>query len=485
MRKNIVIYLNGKREEISPENSFMTTAEFLRYKKGLKGTKIVCSEGDCGACTILVSRLVDGEMTPYKSLNSCISFMYLLDRCHLITVEGVGEISHMHPVQESMLKCHGAQCGYCTPGIVCALAQMTNDLKNLNKEPTEQKVKNYLSGNLCRCTGYEPIIKAGMEVQMDKVETFESVYDENKIKTDLISLEKEVSISFEDKNIFLPDNMSDAVKYRSENNDSTLTSGATDLGVVQNKGKIDIKKSLSLNSIDQMYKVSNLDNEIVVGAKASLTAVEKSCEKDFPEFSRMLHIFASPQIKNSGTLVGNVVNASPISDTVPFLRVANAKLKLASTSGARVLDINEFIKDGYKQLDLNDTELVESITIPKTKDKFKLYKVSLRKDLDISTVTFACRYRLNGDLIEDISIAFGGVGAFVLRAYDLEKKIIGQKLSQENFKNLSMDIRKTIAPLSDHRGSDEYRFQLCENLLLRFADEVIVENGFSFSEASI
>jgi xanthine dehydrogenase small subunit len=485
MRKNIILYLNGKREEISSEHSFMTTAEFLRYKKNLTGTKVVCSEGDCGACTILVSRLEDGKMGPYKSLNSCIKFLYLLDRCHLITVEGVGQISHMHPVQESMVKCHGAQCGYCTPGIVCSLAQMTNDLKELNKSPTEQKVKNYLSGNLCRCTGYEPIIKAGMDIDMSKVETFESVYDDKTIQEDLKKLNQEVLVSYGDKSIYLPSTREKAIEYKNENEDLVITSGATDLGVVHNKGKININKTLSLNNVDSMYSVKVNENDIEFGAKVSLNTVGDTCEKYFPEFSRMLHIFASPQIKNAGTLVGNIVNASPISDTVPFLRVANAKLKISSSKKTRIIDINDFIKDGYKNLDLNKDELVESVIIPKTQDEFKLYKVSVRKDLDISTVTFACRYKLNGEKIQDIAISFGGVAAFVIRAHDLEKKAIGQPFNQQTFKDLSSQVRTIISPLSDHRGSDEYRNQLCENLLLKFCDEVIQENNFSFAGASI
>ncbi len=485
MRKNIVIYLNGSREEISAENSFMTTAEFLRYKKGLTGTKVVCSEGDCGACTILVSRFVNGKLGPYKSLNSCISFLYLLDRCHLITVEGVGEISHMHPVQESMLKCHGAQCGYCTPGIVCALAQMGNDLKNSGKIQTEKKVKNYLSGNLCRCTGYEPIIQAGMDIELDKVETFESIYDDKEIEKNLALLDAEVSISTDKKSVYLPKDFSNALEFKENNKDLIITSGATDLGVVENKGKINIQKSMTLNNIDSAYKVDDTKDFISIGAKVSLTEVENACERDFLEFSKKLHIFASPQIKNTATLVGNIINASPISDTVPFLRVAQAKLKLSSKSSSREVDINDFIKEGYKQLDLKQDEVVESVIIPKTQQKFKLYKVSIRKDLDISTVTFACRYKLNGDVLEDFSLAFGGVGAYVLRATDIETKAKGMKFTQENFKKLSLEVRNIITPMSDHRGSAEYRYQLCENLLLKFCDEVLSETRGSIVEASI
>jgi xanthine dehydrogenase small subunit len=362
---------------------------------------------------------------------------------------------------------------------------MTNDLKLLDKKPTEQKVKNYLSGNLCRCTGYAPIIKAGTEIDMNDVKTFESVYDDKSMQEDFISLEQEVYISHGDKSLYLPTSTGKALDYKDENKDIVITSGATDLGVIQNKGKINITNSLSLNNIDQMYNVINTDDAIEFGSKVSLTSVEKACEKDFPEFSRVLHIFASPQIKNAGTLVGNIINASPISDTVPFLRVADAQLKLSTSKKTRVVDINNFIKDGYKQLDLKSNELVESVLIPKTNHKFKLYKVSVRKDLDISTVTFACRFKLQGDIIEDISFAFGGVGAFVIRAFDLEKKAKGKKLNQQTFKNLSNEIRNTITPLSDHRGSAEYRYQLCENLLLKFGDEVIQENGFSFTGASV
>lgn len=485
MRKSIVLYLNGKREDVKPEHSFMSVAEFLRYKKGLTGTKIVCSEGDCGACTILVSRLVAGSMTPYKSLNSCISFLYLLDRCHLITVEGVGEISHMHPVQKSMVESHGAQCGYCTPGFICAMAQMSNDLKKLNKKPCEKKVKNYLSGNLCRCTGYEPIIKAGLNIDMSKVETFESFYHNELIGQDLNSLDPHISVSYLDKSVYLPSTLEEALEYKSKNQNTSLVAGATDLGVVHNKGKVNLIDILSLNNISSMYEIKNNIDSVEFGAKVGLTSVEQACLKDFPEFSSMLHIFASPQIKNTATLVGNIINASPISDTTPFLRVAEAKLKLVSASKVRVVDINEFIKDGYKKLDIGGDEIVQSVIIPKTQHKYKLYKVSVRKDLDISTVTFACRYKMNKDLIEDISLAFGGVGAYVIRPFALEDKIKGQKLSQSHFKNYAKEVRSMMQPLSDHRGSCEYRYQLCENLMLRFCDEVMSENALGFSEASV
>jgi xanthine dehydrogenase small subunit len=486
MRENILCYINGERTQIKGEHAFMTVAQYLRYQKGLTGTKIVCSEGDCGACTILVSRMVSEKMTPYKSINSCISFMYLLDRCHIVTVEGLGDIEHLHPVQEEMVKCHGSQCGYCTPGFICAMANMAEDLKATGKKNSTQKIKNYLTGNLCRCTGYEPIIKAGENIDLDKVQPLAQMYNEVDILEDFIAIANDsVKIKFEDKEVFLPSKFREVVSFKNDNPNSKLASGATDLGVLHNKGKIELNKILCLNNLGEAYKVVETQDTLEIGAKASLDDVEKACESTFPEFSRKLHIFASPQIKNKGTLVGNLVNASPIGDSIPFLKVAEANIILAGSAGVRILNINDFFLGGYKELDLKPTEFVFKISLPLTNHKFKLYKVSLRKDLDISSVTFACRYIIENQVIKDISFAFGGVGPVVIRVTDLENMARGQKINRELFKKLANEIKNHITPMSDLRGTKEFRQLISHNLLLKFYDEVSSEIGIKNVEASI
>ncbi|MES2529084.1 MAG: FAD binding domain-containing protein [Bdellovibrionota bacterium] len=484
MRKSIILFVNGEREELSPETSLMTVAEFLRYKKGLTGTKVVCSEGDCGACTILVARMQEGKLGPYKAINSCISFMYLLDQSHLITVEGLKKNNELHPVQEAMVKNHGAQCGFCTPGFICAMASLTEDAKKENFPLEEKRVKNYLTGNLCRCTGYDSIIKSGCSVQLSSVPELSSFYDDAKIEKELATLKGSVRFSHENKSVFLPATLDEAALEKKEKS-PRLAAGATDLGVVHNKGKLQLTDVMSLNNISSLYKVEESATHMIVGARASLDEVEKKTAKAFPEFSRNLHIFASPQIKNSGTLVGNLVNASPIADTIPFLRVAEAEVVMKSGAGERTVNVNAFIKGGYKELDMRADEIVSHIRLPKSDHQFKLYKISSRKDLDISTVTMAVRYKLKGNVLEEFSLALGGVGPTVLRMTQIEAKAIGQYFNQALFKRLASDVKASIKPLSDVRGSTDFRLTLCHNLMLKFCDEVMRENNISFQEISI
>lgn len=474
MRNFALCYINGRPHEITGDQAFMTVAEYLRYEKGLTGTKVVCSEGDCGACTILVSRFSSGEMGEYKSINSCISFMYLLDRCHIVTVEGLKQENHIHEAQQKMLDCHGAQCGFCTPGFICAMAGMAEDLKISGKPITEQKVKNYLTGNLCRCTGYSPIIEAGKSIDLTKVKVLGNIFNDKNIAQTFTDL-KHTSLLIESKGreAFLPGTLNEVVEYKTNNKKCSVTSGATDLGVQLNKGHSVQGKILSLNNLTEAYEILDTEKALEIGAKASLTDIEKKCEKSFPEFSQMLHLFASPQIKNKGTLVGNIVNASPIADTIPFLMVAGAELDIVSDSGKRSVDINDFYQPGYKKLDLKDDELVSKVSIPKTSGQFKLYKVSVRKDLDISTVTFAAKYEIENNKFKSIDIAFGGVGPKVLKVSGVSNSALGQTLSADLFSKLADDVISEVTPMSDHRGSKEFRFKLCQNLLLKFGKEIM------------
>lgn len=491
MRNFTTTYINGKRHELRGDLAFKSVADFLRYDKNLTGTKVVCAEGDCGACTILVARYSEengvAKLGEYKSINSCISYMYLLDRCHIITVEGLGNPEHLHPVQETMLDHHGAQCGYCTPGFICSMAQMANDLKAKNSKPTEQKVKNYLTGNLCRCTGYEPIISAGVNLDMTKVEALSSLYDDDKILADFKSLKSEVNIkSLEQaKEVYLPNSLDSAFKFKHSNHDSRVASGATDLGVVQNKGKLNLVKILTLNNVNEAYQINDTKTHLEIGAKASLYNIEQSCLKEFKEFSKLLHIFASPQIKNNATLIGNVVNASPIGDTIPFLLVNEAQVEISSSEGHREININDFYKGGYKELDLAAFELVTKIKLAKSDFDYKLYKVSIRKDLDISSITFACRYKIENEILTDFSLALGGVGPIVMRMKKIEALAVNKKFERNLFEFLAAEVQKEIKPLSDHRGTSDFRLMLAKNLMLRFFDEVSILKKINFTEASV
>ena len=478
-RHQVIFYLNDQRFEIGDEKCFWPLSDFLRYERGLVGTKVVCAEGDCGACTILSApahEIKSGRLI-FKSVNSCILPVFALDGCHVVTVEGLKKKEELHAVQKSMLENFAAQCGYCTPGFVCAVASLVED-SSLQKKPiTEKRVKNYLTGNLCRCTGYDPIIKSCLALDMSKTETLQSRYHDPKKIRDLQKVvAAPLEIAFPTQKLFMPSTLKQALLLKKKYPTARILAGATDVGVWINKGKAHYEQVISLQNISSLWKIKKSGKSLEIGARVTLASLQKAVEKSFPEFDRMLNIFASPQIKNSGTLVGNVVNASPIADTIPFLMVSGALVEVQSAQKKRLIPIENFYL-GYKKLDLKPTELVTSIRLPlgKSGDISKLYKVSLRKDLDISAVTMAAFVRLRGNKISEARLAFGGVGPTVLRMSELEKSWLGLTFEKSLLDEAAEKIGQYVTPLSDVRGSKEYRLLLCRNLLRKFADEISTE----------
>lgn len=475
----ITTRINDQLIVIEGEKAFMPLGNYLRNEESLTGTKIVCAEGDCGACTVLIAKDVgpDGKLT-FKAVNSCILPLYLIDGAQVVTVEGIGKSSGMnidlHQVQEKMIDCNGAQCGYCTPGFICAMAGMAEKYKSENKTITEKSAKNYLTGNLCRCTGYQPIIDAMTSVDLNKAELLKDRYhspmwikEMKKIRT------TSVVMKFSDKSLLLPSKLSEALKAKADDKDIRLVAGSTDIGVVVNKGKLSTPKAMALYHIEELAKISHDDKFITVGATVTLTEFEEYIESHFPEMAKMLHIFASPQIKNQATLIGNVVNASPIADTIPFLLVSDAAVELQSSSGSRDVVLKDFYM-GYKKLNIDPSEIVTRIRIPvlAKNEKTRLYKVSMRKDLDISAVTFAARIVFDGKKMTQVKLALGGVAATVMRLTDIEKALIGKDFSEKFFENVAAGLDKYISPLSDLRASKEYRMLVARNYFKKFAKEV-------------
>lgn len=459
MKNFITLYVNGQQHEIHGEDVFMPLANYLRYRCSKTGTKIVCAEGDCGACTVLVKKLDAKEK--YFSINSCIGLVFQYHNHHVITVEGLKYKDQFHPVQEAMIDGHGAQCGYCTPGIICSMALMAERSKENKSKIDKQKVKNYLTGNLCRCTGYDPIINAGININLKKVKLLDEQYPIKKIND-----HESVGIEIANKFVFIPTTLIEAIDFKNTYPDSKIVSGATDLGVLQNKRGQELVKILFTGNIKELNKIENSKTEILIGSNVKLDSIEEFVEKDFLEFSNLLHVFASPQIKNAASLVGNVANGSPIGDTIPFLMVANARLELTSIDGVREVNINDFYK-GYKILNINPNEIITKVIVPKTKHQFKLFKVSLRKDLDISAVTFAAKFHIENQKIKDFDLAVGGVAATVIRVPEVEIMLKDKLVSEQLINQAALRLKDLVNPLSDVRGSAMFRKQLCHNLLIK------------------
>jgi xanthine dehydrogenase small subunit len=448
MRDHILFHVNGSEHQVRAGEVFTTLSNYLRYGLCATGTKVVCEEGDCGACTVLVRRAANEE---YRPINSCIQALHQLDGMSIVTVEGLRDGENLSVVQEAMVACHGAQCGYCTPGFVVAMTA----LYEKNDRVDEKQVRDGLTGNLCRCTGYEPIIKAALAVDGASAAKMRDRYPDLPKAGDAVQTDR----------FFAPSTLDDAITWKRDHPGCTIVQGGTDVGVWVNKRAFSAPAVLSLSKLRELDELREENGVIVAGTNVTLAAFERFIERRIPELFHILNIFGAPQIKNAGTLIGNIANGSPIGDTLPYLIVADAELEL--NGGTRRVVISDFYK-GYKQFDLGSDELITRVRIPIIRDTLKLYKVSRRRDLDISAFTAAFRLVMNDGAIESSRIAYGGVGPLVLRLPKTEAFLAGKRPSLDLFTEAGAIARGEVAPITDVRGSKEYRLQLAENILSRF-----------------
>ncbi|HYH08952.1 MAG TPA: FAD binding domain-containing protein [Thermoanaerobaculia bacterium] len=456
MRDFLLVHVNGVPHRISGAQVFQTVSRFLRYDQRATGTKIVCEEGDCGACTVLVGRVENGALQ-YRPINSCIHFLFQLDCAHIVTVEGLTKGGELTPVQDAMVRCHGAQCGYCTPGFIMAMAGM--------REAGETDARKALTGNLCRCTGYEPIIHAANEA-CDKQPKLDELYPSDAI---LDAISKVASEPVSIANFAKPVDLESAIRFKAEHPKTTIVQGATDFGVWRTKRNFEPEAILSLEGISTLGEIRIDDHTLAVGGRVTLAQFETFVRDLVPPLAPIMDRFGSPQIKNAGTLAGNIANASPIADTLPFLYVMDARVELTGTNGAREVPIRAFYK-GYKTLDLAQDEIITRILIPLPHgdDTLRLYKISKRSHLDISTFTAAMLMRRTDGRVDSMRIAYGGVGPTVLRLTKTEEFLAGRAFAVESFLEAGGIARDEIAPISDVRGSKEFRLQLAENVLQKF-----------------
>ncbi|HYM62500.1 MAG TPA: FAD binding domain-containing protein [Thermoanaerobaculia bacterium] len=468
MRDYVLFFINGREQRARGSEVFRTLSSYLRYDLGKTGTKIVCEEGDCGACSVLLGRIVDGDFR-YEPVNSCILALGQLDGTSIVSVEGLNANGELNAVQESMIVSHGAQCGYCTPGFIVAMSALFESKEKL----TEKDVRDGLTGNLCRCTGYEPIVKAALGVDGKTMAKIGDLYPAAPMLAAIRAARSEggVAIEASGRAFAAPDALADAIRFKSDHAPVTILQGGTDVGVWVNKRDFTAPAILSLANVDGLDELRVENGAIIAGAKVTLAAFERFVEERIPELFGILNVFGSPQIKNAGTLVGNIANGSPIGDTLPYLLVAEAKLELTGAKGSRVVEINSFYK-GYKQFDLAADEIITRVIAPivttRPSSILNLYKISRRKDLDISAFTAAMRLRIERDVIAQAWIAYGGVAPTVVRMPKTEAFVTGKVPSLELFERAGAIARGEITPISDVRGSREYRSQLAENIMARF-----------------
>jgi xanthine dehydrogenase small subunit len=340
MRDHLLLYINGKQHKVSGEQAFMPLSSYLRYEQACTGTKVVCEEGDCGACSVLLGRLDGGEMK-YRVVNSCIQFMYQLDCSHLVSIEGLKDEGELNAVQEAMVECHGAQCGYCTPGFVVTMCSMFD-----RKPPANaQDVKDGLTGNLCRCTGYEPIINAALAVDAKKMSKLTELYPSKEMKRDFEAAAKQsVVLKAGEHTLLVPGSVDDAVKFKKEYPKAVIVSGGTDVCVYWNKRGTEPEVLMSVANLEELRGIKMEGDSMQVGARATLAELEEFVQARVPELARIMWLFGSPQIRNAGTLAGNIANGSPIADSIPYLMVMEAEVEVQSDRGSRRINMNQIYK---------------------------------------------------------------------------------------------------------------------------------------------
>ena len=441
---------------------------YIRTKLKKIGSKNGCSEGGCGACTVVLGELKNNEIN-YKAINSCITFLPTLQGKQLILVEDlISKDGTLHPVQQAMVNYHGSQCGICTPGFVMSLFSMFKQHSKFK----DDEIKDSIAGNLCRCTGYLPIIKAAKSLKnKNKTDHF------TKNKKNTINLLKKINnrsitIYNKGKKYFAPRYVQELKKILKKNINANFLSGGTDLSLSVTKERKDISSIIYMNSIKELNYIKNNNKYIEVGASTPLIELESYIKKYYPDFTKILKRYGSPQIRNVATVAGNIATASPIGDCLPLLLSLNAQVVLQDFKKSKILFLDNFFIS-YRKTKLKKGQFIRSIRIPIFKGNiFKSYKVSKRFDDDISSVCAAFNLEIIKNKVQSTRIFFGGMAEIPKRAVYCEKILSNSPLTEETVHKAKKALEKDFTPISDMRASRLYRLEIAKNLLEKCCAEI-------------
>ena len=462
VRRGEVVTLNN----VPPSRTLL---EVLREDLGLTGTKEGCGEGDCGACTVVLGEANgDGEQLTFRAVNSCIRMAHSVHGLALWTVEDLSPVSanSQHPAQEAMVQCHASQCGFCTPGFVMSLFGMYQNHVLQGQPITRELAQTELSGNLCRCTGYRPILDAAQKM----ASLPEVRLDHPAITRQLAKIQPQAPSA--NHPYQLPGTLAALLTARTAQPKAQLVAGCTDVGLWVTKMHKQFDAVIDVTRVAELRRIEQRGGDWVIGAAATLQDAFTALLQSWPELTTFATRFAGLPVRNSGTLGGNVANGSPIGDSMPLLIALKSRLVLASLRGEREMQLEDFYT-GYRQNLLAADEVVAFIKVPLPASSsqtslLRAYKISKRYDDDISAVCLVLNLTLDGDVVSDISIGAGGVAATPVRARQTEAALRGQPWSQASVESAMQTLRAEFEPISDMRASSSYRRQVLGNLLQRF-----------------
>jgi xanthine dehydrogenase small subunit len=460
--------LDGTRVEVPLQDPTRTLLQYLREDLRCVGSKEGCAEGDCGACTVVVAELC-GDGLQYRAVNACIQFLPTLDGKALFTVESLrSDDGRLHPVQQSMVDYHGSQCGFCTPGFIMSMFALYQN----NLAPTRADIDDALSGNLCRCTGYRPIIEA-----------CQHMYDQARVVTDDAKLVAQLrdlkpvsgqretgrALELEAAQYHSPTTVDELAELYLQNPQANILAGGTDVGLWVTKQLRELPSLIYLGNVSDLKQIKVDAGAIEIGAAVTLTDAFDEIVRHYPEFAEMFRRFASVPVRNAGTLVGNVANGSPIGDSMPALIAVGARLRLRRGKLQREIALEDLYLD-YMKNALQAGEFIESILIPVRDDALLLrcYKLSKRFDQDISAVCAVFAMHLDGERVSDSRFALGGMAAIPKRATQTEAWLQGKTWEESTLRDAMDRLVTEFTPMSDMRASKDYRSRASANLLYRF-----------------
>lgn len=439
--------LNGKGVVLTNVGATTTLLDWLRIDQNLTGTKEGCNEGDCGACSVMIT-----DETGAKALNACILFLAQLDGKAIRTVEGItAPDGTPHPVQSEMITHHGSQCGFCTPGFIVSMATA-----HLNGDTDHDTA---LAGNLCRCTGYAPIIRAAKAAESAEI-------PKHMIERPVHFAKQTPGETAQSAGAEPPTSLSDFALWYDQNSDTTLVAGATDVGLWVTKNFTDLGQTAFLNRISELRGITETGDNFHVGAMTTLTEFYETIKHRHPSFGKLIQRYGSTQVRNAATIGGNIANGSPIGDGPPALIALDATLHLRKGATRREIPLADFFI-AYGKQDRQSGEFLTGITIPKVKDNLHCYKLSKRFDQDISAVCGCLWLEVENDIIVNARLVYGGMAGTPKRAVNSETALINSPWSEISIRDGMAAMASDFEPLSDVRASASYRMETAQNMLLR------------------